>query len=1038
MNEIHMNGVDNTVRNEFIELYNPAVVAVNIAGWRITGGVDFTFPAGTSIAAGGYLVVAASPTTILSRFSKIALGPWTGSLSSEGETVRLRDQADGVVDEVDYQVGFPWPVAAGGDGASMEKIHPSLDGSLGASWRSAVLPAAGATTDTASPGLVNLQFSTNAPPAIRQVQHSPQQPRSTDPIVITAKVTDPQGVASVVLSYQVVAPGNYIPRYLSNIPSGNNIASETRTLNPDFELAANWTSVAMSDTGTGGDVLAGDGIFTAVVAAKPHRTLLRYRITVADTLGSSVRVPYADDPAANFACYIYNGVPDYAGTTAATLQTLPVYQLITKGSDWTDCVAYESGKQINQGLLARFYYNWNGTFVYDGVVYDNITYRTRGANGRYQGAGKRSMRFKFNRGSYITVRDQKGNPYPKKWQTLTTGKGFENRLTLTYGLNEWVNFRIWNANNVPAPFAHFAHWRNVTTTTEQADAYHGDFQGLRFIMEDYDVRFLEAHDLQKGNLYKLLNQTDVALDQQRYQAPNAVKDGSDHNWIESNLTGSTPAAEVAATVNLEAWSRYHAVCQAVRHYDYWPSANKNMAFYFEPIYTPENGNRGKLWILPFDTDASWGPNWNSGDDVVYSAVFGTAGGGSSTLWPTYFNAVREIRDLLFQPDQVNALIDEGSAIIAPLIPADDARWKTAPADAGSYAGIGGPGMTSLASLVQDMKNFAFTGGSWPGGAVGAGGRAAFLDTLQESQGEAANIPVTPVISYIGTAAYPVSNLRFQTGAFSDPQGAATFGSMQWRVAEVTDPLAPGYVAGEPLKLELAATYTSPVITSFAGQFRFPAAACRPGHTYRARVRTKDNTGRVSHWSAPVQFTATPINLTVYQQSLVITEIMYHPPPPSAAEALQGWSDGDFEFIELRNVGSSSIDLTDVRFTKGINFDFPSSLILQPGSNTVVVRNAAAFAARYGSGLPVAGVWEAGNALSDGGEEVKLSFGAGDLITSVTYDNALPWPTETAAASSGFCHKTFHSIRISQQAGGPAQSGAARLEPTTPQGGLRAS
>lgn len=107
--------------------------------------------------------------------------------------------------------------------------------------------------------------------------------------------------------------------------------------------------------------------------------------------------------------------------------------------------------------------------------------------------------------------------------------------------------------------------------------------------------------------------------------------------------------------------------------------------------------------------------------------------------------------------------------------------------------------------------------------------------------------------------------------------------------------------------------------------------------------------------------------------------------------MQGWSDGDFEFIEVRNVGSTSIDLTDVRFTKGIDFDFPSGLILQPGANTVVVRNLAAFTARYGTGLPVAGVWEAGDALSDGGEEVKLSFGAGDLITAVTYDNALPWP-----------------------------------------------
>ena len=578
INEIHFNGVDNTVRNEFIELYNTGPSSESLTGWRISGGVDYSFPAGTSIAAGGYLLVSESPSTILAKFSKTALGPWVGSLSSDGEKVNLRDSSDNVVDEVDYAVGFPWPVAAGGDGTSLEKINPALDGSLGASWRSATIPADNATNDVASPGAVNLQFATNAPPAIRQVQHSPQQPTSANPIVISAKVTDPNGVASVTLSYQVVAPGSYIPRYLSNVPSGNNIASETRALNPDFELAANWTTVTMNDNGTGGDAIAGDGIYSVTIAAKPHRTLLRYRITVTDTLNNSVRAPYTDDPAANFACYIYNGVPAYGATSAATLQTVPVYQLITKGSDWTDCMAYEGGKQISQGQLARFYYNWNGTFVYDGVVYDNITYRPRGGNGRYLGAGKRSMRFKFHRGSYVTVRDQQGNPYPTKWQTITTSKGIENHGSLTFALNEWANNRLWNAYGIPAPYAHYSHWRNVTTAAEQSDDFHGDFQGVFLIFEDYDARFLDAHNMEKGNLYKLLNQTNVALDQQRYQAPNGALNGTDHDWIEANLTGSTPAATVSASVNMDMWSRYHAICQAVRHYDYWPDANKNMTF----------------------------------------------------------------------------------------------------------------------------------------------------------------------------------------------------------------------------------------------------------------------------------------------------------------------------------------------------------------------------------------------------------------------------------------------------------------------------
>ena len=53
-----------------------------------------------------------------------------------------------------------------------------------------------------------------AAPNLRQVNQSPTQPASTHQVVVTAKVTDPHGAASVILHYQVVAPGNFIPSYI--------------------------------------------------------------------------------------------------------------------------------------------------------------------------------------------------------------------------------------------------------------------------------------------------------------------------------------------------------------------------------------------------------------------------------------------------------------------------------------------------------------------------------------------------------------------------------------------------------------------------------------------------------------------------------------------------------------------------------------------------------------------------------------------------------------------------------------------------------
>jgi hypothetical protein len=476
------------------------------------------------------------------------------------------------------------------------------------------------------------------------------------------------------------------------------------------------------------------------------------------------------------------------------LCSLPVYHLLTRSADIHEALGYDSSDQISQFMSGdanpvRFVYNWPGTLVYDGVVYDNIKYRLRGANGRYLGGNtKRSMRFRLNRGHYFQAKDMQGKDYPTKWRTLTTAKGFDNRLTLTFSLNEHINFYLFNKLGVPAPWSHYFHFRVVDGMEEAPDPWRGDFWGLWFAQETYDVRFLEAHDLEKGNLYKLINSTTDAKKQQRYQAPYAVTDGSDHDNIEYYLTGYDTAESIKNQVRLDKWYVYHALAQAIRNYDYWPSANKNAVWYFEPDYRPANNYLGLMWTLPWDTDASWGPTWNNGHDVVYNSIFPASGGGSDggstpELQPGYYGAVREIRDLLWQRNQIEPLIDELAGPITNFAEADLRRWRNAPSDAGNYNGLSGVGKSGLPALVQDMKNFAFVGGSWPGGSVGAGGRAPFLDSLADGA-EGHLIPNRPSIIYVGEPEYPSNALHFHASTFSDPQGAHTFEAMKWRIAEV--------------------------------------------------------------------------------------------------------------------------------------------------------------------------------------------------------------------------------------------------------------
>src|SRR5690606_33369879 len=116
-----------------------------------------------------------------------------------------------------------------------------------------------------------------------------------------------------------------------------------------------------------------------------------------------------------------------------------------------------------------------------------------------------------------------------------------------------------------------------------------------------------------------------------------------------------------------------------------------------------------------------------------------------------------------------------------------------------------------------------------------------------------------------------------------PQGPATFGAIAWRIGEIEDPSAPAYDPEADFILEYSPVWESGVLFSYESSINVPPAALKPGRTYRARVRMRDNTGRWSHWSAPYQFTATePAGLTELQANLMISEIMYNPPGPAPA------------------------------------------------------------------------------------------------------------------------------------------------------------
>jgi hypothetical protein len=132
----------------------------------------------------------------------------------------------------------------------------------------------------------------------------------------------------------------------------------------------------------------------------------------------------------------------------------------------------------------------------------------------------------------------------------------------------------------------------------------------------------------------------------------------------------------------------------------------------------------------------------------------------------------------------------------------------------------------------------------------------------------------------------------------------------------------------------------------------------------ARVKARVLSAGIWSALAETTFAVGPV-----AESLRISEIMYNPADPNT------------EYIELTNIGAETIDLSLVRFTDGVHFEFPA-FELAPSGRCLVVQDAAAFAARYGQGLPCAGQY--GGNLSNGGERIELQDAAGTLIQAFTY------------------------------------------------------
>jgi hypothetical protein len=110
--------------------------------------------------------------------------------------------------------------------------------------------------------------------------------------------------------------------------------------------------------------------------------------------------------------------------------------------------------------------------------------------------------------------------------------------------------------------------------------------------------------------------------------------------------------------------------------------------------------------------------------------------------------------------------------------------------------------------------------------------------------------------------------------------------------------------------------------------------------------------------------------------------------PSKATASM-YLDGDrYEFIELKNTSSKPLNLSGVRFTAGIQYEFSEGTILAPGQFWLLTPHRSNFRDRQPD-VPVQGSYM--GRLDNSGERLTVRDYFGNSITTVRYSDRAPWP-----------------------------------------------
>jgi hypothetical protein len=726
------------------------------------------------------------------------------------------------------------------------------------------------------------------------------------------------------------------------------------------------TAITLNDTGTGADTTAADGIYSANLptTAPAAGQMFRWRFEVQDTAGNITKLPAYATPADS---------PQYFGTVAADASTatsqLPLLEWFVEGSP------------ANGPTAAAF----RGSCYYLGRFYDNTGHEIHGQT--TSGFAKKSYDFDSNTDHRFVWKE--GERPVKDLNLLTNyADKTKSRNTLSHEVGKLAG----------TPY-HFAFPVRVHLN--------GGFHGVMDLVEDGDDRLLERNGLDgDGAFYKIYSENlTPGAEKKTRQSENNDDLAAMAAAMDPALPLATRRAYAYDNINLPATVNYLVVRQFNSDRDH---GHKNFYLY-------RDTNRTREWRpIIWDVDLSQGHNWN-GDN-------GTGGYFNDTL--TYQNPlnahnlndrfyniilespemrdmwVRRMRTLMDQylqpPGTVNGFLETRMRAIAATIDPDPAAssWTDGDLDTVKWGINSGFIQNRPREEVERLvtgyfgprRSFLFNNGVGrpilysPGNLAG---------TQIPNSGQT-HLPGMVTIDSVDFL--PASGNQDHEYILLKNTTATTVDLSGWTLDGAIDHVFEGGTVILPGNGSAAVEYKGLLhVAKDAFAFRSRTSGPTGGQmrlvqgNYQGQLSARGETLNLRDPAGQLIATFSyPGAPSALQQFLRISEIQYHPAPPSAAEDLArpGVTEDEFEYLELVNTGSSPLQLAGSAFTQGITFTFPTRS-LAAGERIVLAKNPAAFALRHPSTTsPVLGPYD--GVLANTGESLELTDPVGEVILDFEY------------------------------------------------------